>query len=148
MNPGEDGMGEKIQTGALPWRRLAGGGMEVLLVTSRLSGRWIVPKGWPMPGKSLAQAAAQEAFEEAGVTGKIDAEPLGFFQHVKNFTLGQMEVTIFVHPLAVEKELSSWPERGQRQRKWFEPKNAARVVESNDLGSMILKLCQDERQVI
>lgn len=147
MNPGRDGMGENIQTGALPWRRLAGGGMEVLLVTSRLSGRWIVPKGWPMPGKSLAQAAAQEAFEEAGVTGRIDAEPLGFFQHVKNFPLGQMEVTIFVHPLAVEKELSSWPERGQRQRKWFEPKNAARVVESNDLGSMILKLGQDERQV-
>lgn len=140
-------MGENIQTGALPWRRLTGGGMEVLLVTSRLSGRWIVPKGWPMPGKSLAQAAAQEAFEEAGVTGRIDAEPLGFFQHVKNFPLGQMEVTIFVHPLAVEKELSSWPERGQRQRKWFEPKNAARVVESNDLGSMILKLGQDERQV-
>ena len=65
-------MGEKLQTGALPWRRAKGDQLEILLVTGRLSGRWIVPKGWPMRGKTMAKAAAQEAYEEAGVRGKVN----------------------------------------------------------------------------
>ena len=138
-------MDVNIQTGALPWRRLAGGELEVLLVTSRLSGRWILPKGWPMPGKTLAQAAAQEAFEEAGVKGRIDSKPLGSFRHLKSLPLGQMEVTIVVHRLAVEKELLSWPESGQRKRCWFEAKQAASAVDSSELGSMILKLRKEKR---
>ena len=71
-----------IQTGALPWRLAPKNGIEVLLVTGRRSGRWSIPKGWPMPGKSLAEAAEQEAFEEAGVKGTIDPNPIGTFRHV------------------------------------------------------------------
>ena len=140
-------MAERVQTGALPWRKVAGKGLEVLLVTSRWSARWIVPKGWPMRGKSLAQAAAQEAFEEAGVKGRVATTPLGSFQHVKNHPLGKLEVSILVHALSVERELDRWPERGQRQRRWFDPDRAAELVDSDELKSIILKLKQGQPEL-
>jgi|SRR5215471_9743769 len=127
-----------IQTGALPWRLAPKNGIEVLLVTGRRSGRWTIPKGWPMPGKSLAEAAEQEAFEEAGVRGTIDPNPIGTFRHVKQLhVVGDLEVNIVVHPLWVDRELPKWPELGQRKRKWFSPKEAAKRVESPELSSMI-----------
>ena len=69
-----------LQTGALPWRLTQSSKPEVLLVTGRRSGRWMIPKGWPMIGKSLAAAAEREAFEEAGISGSIDSRPLGSFR--------------------------------------------------------------------
>jgi len=127
-----------IQTGALPWRLAAKNGIEVLLVTGRRSGRWTIPKGWPMPGKSLAEAAEQEAFEEAGVRGTIDPNPIGTFRHVKQLNIaGDLEVNIVVHPLWVDRELPKWPELGQRKRKWFSPKDAAKRVDSPELSAMI-----------
>lgn len=130
-----------IQTGALPWRLAGGKNPEVLLVTGRRSGRWMIPKGWPMIGQSLATAAAQEAFEEAGVKGQIEREPLGAFGHVKTHSLvGDVEVRILVHPLEVEQELEEWPEAGQRRRQWFTLEDAARQVESEELGALILNL--------
>lgn len=134
-------MGLPIQTGALPWRKSDKKVAEVLLVTGRQSGRWIVPKGWPMPGKSLAKAAAQEAFEEAGVRGSVDSKPLGSFRHIKEHVpLGTLEVSIVVHPFAVERELEKWPEHGQRQRKWFTIEQAVEQVDSRELGKIILQL--------
>ena len=127
-----------IQTGALPWRLSAKNGIEVLLVTGRRSGRWTIPKGWPMPGKSLAEAAAQEAFEEAGVRGTIDPKPIGSFLHVKQqLVADDLEVNIFVHPLWVDRELAKWPELGQRKRKWFSAKDAAKRVDSAELSELI-----------
>jgi len=127
-----------VQTGALPWRLAAKNGIEVLLVTGRRSGRWTIPKGWPMPGKSLAEAAEQEAFEEAGVRGTIDPNPIGTFRHVKQLDIaGDLEVNIVVHPLWVDRELPKWPELGQRKRKWFSPKDAAKRVDSPELSAMI-----------
>ena len=66
------------QVGALIVRRRRGS-CEVMLITSRDTGRWIVPKGWPMRGKPDDEAAAQEAFEEAGVEGEISRDPVGSF---------------------------------------------------------------------
>jgi 8-oxo-dGTP pyrophosphatase MutT (NUDIX family) len=127
-----------IQTGALPWRLAPKNGIEVLLVTGRRSGKWTIPKGWPMPGKSLAEAAEQEAFEEAGVKGTIDPRPIGTFRHVKQLNIaGDIEVDIVVHPLWVDRELEKWPELGQRKRKWFKPKDAAKRVDSPELSEMI-----------
>jgi 8-oxo-dGTP pyrophosphatase MutT (NUDIX family) len=127
-----------IQTGALPWRLGTKNGIEVLLVTGRRSGRWSIPKGWPMPGKTLAEAAAQEAFEEAGVTGTIDPRPIGTFRHVKQqIVVGDREVSVLVHPLWVDQELDNWPELGQRKRKWFRAKEAAKRVDSPELGALI-----------
>lgn len=102
-------MAVPLQSGALPWR-VKRKSAQVMLVTGKRSGRWIIPKGWPMAGKSLADSAAQEAFEEAGVTGKVDLKPIGSFRHVKDhILLGALEVDIQVHPLAVEKELGDCP---------------------------------------
>ena len=126
------------QTGALPWRLAPKNGIEVLLVTGRKSGRWTIPKGWPMPGKTLAEAAAQEAFEEAGVRGTINPTPIGTFRHVKQLNVvGDIEVDIVVHPMWVDRELDKWPENGQRKRKWFKPKEAAKRVDSPELSEMI-----------
>ena len=87
-----------VQSGALPWRLKSRKKPEVLLVTGRRSGRWMIPKGWPIPGKSLAFSAAREAFEEAGIEGKVDPQPIGTFRHVKQHILfGELEVDILVH---------------------------------------------------
>lgn len=136
----EDGGELPIQTGALPWRLGAKNGIEVLLVTGRRSGRWTIPKGWPMPGKTLAEAAEREAYEEAGVKGTIDPKPIGSFRHVKQqLVVGDLEVSIVVHPMWVDRELDKWPELGQRKRKWFRAKDAAKRVESRELGALILE---------
>lgn len=126
-----------LQTGALPWRIARGSEPEVLLVTGRRSGRWMIPKGWPMIGKSLAEAAAREAFEEAGIHGTIDPQPLGSFHHRKRGFFGSVEVEILVHLLAVDEELSEWPEKGERTRKWFRVKDAVAQVESDELRELI-----------
>jgi 8-oxo-dGTP pyrophosphatase MutT (NUDIX family) len=139
---GSGGSGDRsrvpIQTGALPWRLGPKKSVEVLLVTGRRSRRWMIPKGWPMPGKSLAEAAAQEAFEEAGVTGTINPKPIGTYRHTKQLGAGiDIELDILVHPLWVDKEFDEYPELGQRKRKWFEAAEAARRVESPELGEII-----------
>lgn len=129
-----------IQTGALPWRVGRKKRLEVLLVTGRQSKRWMIPKGWPMIGKSLAEAAAQEAFEEAGVKGTIDPLPLGSFVHTKqSLPTGDLDVSIVVHPMCVERELPKWPEVGQRKRRWFSLKAAASRVDSEELRALIMQ---------
>lgn len=130
-----------VQAGALPWRQRQGkknGKVEILLITGRRSGRWMIPKGWRMLGKSVAESAAQEAFEEAGVEGTIEREPLGRFRHVKQHILfGKVEVDIQVHVLSVERELDDWPERGERLRKWFKLEEAPTKVDSDELRDLI-----------
>jgi 8-oxo-dGTP pyrophosphatase MutT (NUDIX family) len=137
MSGGPDGEAP-IQTGALPWRLAQNKSIEVLLVTGRRSGRWTIPKGWPMPGKTLAEAAAQEAFEEAGVRGTVDPKPIGTIRHLKQRVIaGKLEVNVVVHRLCVDRELPNWPELGQRKRKWFSAKDAATSVDSPELRDLI-----------
>jgi 8-oxo-dGTP pyrophosphatase MutT (NUDIX family) len=129
-----------VQSGVLPWRLKRRKKAEVLLVTGRRSGRWMIPKGWPLPGKSLAYSAAQEAFEEAGIKGKVDPRPIGTFRHVKQHLLfGRLEVDILVHPFAVRRELADWPEKGERSRKWFAFDEAATQVDSDELRNLIVQ---------
>lgn len=129
-----------IQTGALPWRLGPGNRAQVLLVTGRNSGRWMIPKGWPMRGKTLAKAAAQEAFEEGGVKGTISTKPLGAFRHVKQHLIFRpLEVSILVHALAVKRELAKWPEDDERERRWFALEEAAESVDSQELRQLILE---------
>jgi 8-oxo-dGTP pyrophosphatase MutT (NUDIX family) len=126
------------QTGALPWW-ITGKKLQFLLVTGRLSKRWTVPKGWPMYGKTLAEAAAQEAFEEAGVEGRIETQPIGRFDHTKTHAvLGPLDVTILVFPMEATRLLSRWPERDARERKWLSPAKAAKLVENSQLRAILL----------
>jgi 8-oxo-dGTP pyrophosphatase MutT (NUDIX family) len=128
------------QTAALPWRLGKTRRPEVLLVTGRRSRRWLVPKGWPMVGRSLADAAAQEALEEAGVSGAVEHRPIGSFKHKKRSLFGTINVEVVVHPLAVHRELRDWPERDERERRWFTLEEAAELVQSEELGQLIARL--------
>ena len=105
--------GLPLQTGALPYR-FADGKLEILLITSRSRRRWIIPKGNPMSDKTLAEAAAEEAYEEAGVRGKIAHEEIGRYVHGVR---GKKEVRVF--PLRVEEVREDYPEAHERQRHWF-----------------------------
>jgi 8-oxo-dGTP pyrophosphatase MutT (NUDIX family) len=130
-----------LQVGALPYRRRVDGTLEVLLVTTRGTGRWMVPKGWPMTGKSHAEAAAQEAYEEAGVRGPAASVELGRFPHEKTrFPAPSLECTVAVFPMAVEQELARWPEREERTRRWFSIEEAARAVNSPGLSAIITRI--------
>jgi 8-oxo-dGTP pyrophosphatase MutT (NUDIX family) len=128
----------KLQVGALPYRKRSDGSIEVLLVTTRGTGQWMVPKGWPMPGKSWPEAAAQEAWEEAGVRGAASERELGRFPHEKtDWLTGTLACVVAVFPLAVKEELTSWPERGERTRGWFGLADAAAKVQSSSLAAII-----------
>jgi 8-oxo-dGTP pyrophosphatase MutT (NUDIX family) len=134
----DDVTGLPQQTGALPWR-LRGKKLQLLLVTGRVSKRWTIPKGWPMYGKSLAQAAAQEAFEEAGVEGEVISEAIARFDHTKTHAVaGRLDVTILVFPLEVRRVLTRWPEQGARERRWLSPAKAAKLVDNDQLRKILL----------
>jgi 8-oxo-dGTP pyrophosphatase MutT (NUDIX family) len=131
---------EKLsQVAALPFR-IKDGRIEVLLVTSRETKRWLIPKGWPMKGKKPHRAAEQEAEEEAGVKGEIGDKPLGSYDYWKrratHFDLCRVEV----YPLKVSKQLKSWREKGQRKSQWFPVEEAAHQVLEPALAHLIRSL--------
>jgi 8-oxo-dGTP pyrophosphatase MutT (NUDIX family) len=125
------------QFAALPWR-VVDGVLEVLLITSRETRRWVIPKGWPMKGRSPAEAAAQEAYEEAGVTGVADAEPLGAYAYPKRRRDGSVQqVKVQVFALQVLTEETTWREQGQREKLWTSPAEAADRVDEPELQALI-----------
>ncbi|MEO6113563.1 MAG: NUDIX hydrolase [Sphingomicrobium sp.] len=127
------------QVGALPYRVTSvGAAPSILLVTSRQTGRWVVPKGNLMLGKAPHEAAAIEAEEEAGVRGRISPLPIGRFDYIKILPDGSSipaEVMLFL--LAVEEEMASWKEEKQRRRQWFTAVEAAVLVEEVGLSELI-----------
>jgi 8-oxo-dGTP pyrophosphatase MutT (NUDIX family) len=131
---------ELTQIAALPFRSSGKGMIDVLLVTSRETGRWIIPKGWPMKGKKPHKAAAQEALEEAGVEGSIAKSPVGHYTYWKrkadHFVLCRVEV----FALKVEKQLADWREKDQRQTRWVPYHEAADLVVEPALADLIKRL--------
>ena len=126
------------QVAALPWRLNGDGELEILLVTSRISRHWLLPKGWPMDGKSNAQAARQEAFEEAGVKGRISKSRLAKFAYRRIEPDGSTSpCTVSVFAFRVSHELDEWPEQHQRNRQWFTLDAAAAVVFVPSLAAML-----------
>ncbi len=117
--------------------------VQFCLVTSRRSGRWIVPKGWPMNGQTPMDAAATEAFEEAGVRGKIEPRPIGVFSYYKVHSKNELPCIAVVYPLKVKKVLRTWPERKERNRKWLSRKKAAALVDNAELSQIILRFQPD-----
>jgi len=109
------------QVAALCWRPSSkrASGIEVLLITSLNSKRWIMPKGWPEADLTPAENAAREAFEEAGVTGKINPQPVGKYHYLKERKDGGgVTCSVEVFALAVTKQLEDWPEKGARELAW------------------------------
>lgn len=124
----------RAQFAALPWRRAGGGEVEVLLITSRETRRWVIPKGWPIKGKSSAKSAAQEAFEEAGVKGKVTKRPVGAYAYDKRLKNGRLQhVRVAVFALQVDAEAKAYPEIGQREKAWMPLAEAARLVDEPEL---------------
>ena len=112
--------------------------LQILLVTSRQSGRWIVPKGWPMDGKTPGECALAEAWEEAGVKGKITGRSLGLFSYHKDVDkVREMPCVAMVYPVKVKSTSKKYPESGQRKRKWFSPKKAASKVSEPELAHIL-----------
>ncbi|PID37095.1 MAG: NUDIX hydrolase [Rhodobacterales bacterium] len=126
----------RTQFGALPFR-VVKGQVEVLMVTTRTTGRWILPKGWPIDGQTPAEAAATEAFEEAGVEGKAFQQPIGFYAYSKAHEGDDLPIFVAIFPLRVKKIHADWPEKSQRKRKWMRPKKAAKLVSEPDLAPII-----------
>jgi len=128
---------ERLQVAALPWRRRAGG-VEILLITSRETRRWVTPKGGRMSGRTDAQAAAQEALEEAGVEGVISERPLGSFRYLKVLKRRASHwCTVDLYGLEVSVEHPDWQERDERERAWLPRDVAAAMVDEPDLQALI-----------
>ena len=122
-------MNARRQVAALPLRLAKNGAIEILLVTSRDTGRWIIPKGWTSKRIKDCKAAAREAREEAGVKGKILREAIGTYRYIKR-ELGNgalIEVRVFL--LKVSKRCKRWPEKRERRRAWFDIEDAASRVQ-------------------
>ena len=131
----------KQQYAALPYRRARDGTLEVMLVTSRKTGRWIVPKGWPAPGKKPCESAAREAIEKAGVIGRISEWPAGRYSHKKRLADGSfVPCAVDVFLLEVQSQLSSWTEQHQRTTNWFNIQEAAKAVREPALSMIIQRL--------
>lgn len=132
----EPSSGVRRQCGAIPVRRGADG-IEFLLVTTRRSGRWIFPKGDRMLTRTRAGAAAQEALEEAGVTGRIGRRPLGRYASFKSQDPAGQAIDVEMYLLEVTDVLEDWPEKGQRRRHWADADEASSLVSEPELVPMI-----------
>jgi 8-oxo-dGTP pyrophosphatase MutT (NUDIX family) len=126
------------QHAALCFRRTAAQGSEILLVTSRDTGRWVLPKGWPKKAETGDESALREAEEEAGVTGRVTAGCLGVYNYDKTLPKGRtIPVGVLVHPVEVAALKDDYPERGLRRRQWFAPEAAAAAVDEPELKVLI-----------
>jgi len=137
----------RLQYGALPYRKSKLAGVEVLLVTSRETKRWIIPKGWPIRGLSPSKSAAREAYEEAGVRGTIRNKPIG--RYVYNKMLNERTIAIpcqvRVFPLRVRRQRNTWPERQQREARWFSAAHATEVVTESGLKDLIASFASSRK---
>ncbi|MFT4180575.1 MAG: NUDIX hydrolase [Rhizobium sp.] len=115
------------------------GELEVLLLTSRDTGRWVIPKGWPMPGKLSHEVAAREAFEEAGVRGTVEKEPLGAFSYDKILKDGiKVPCRVQVYALEVSDLVKHFKEKGERSIEWVSCNEAVKRVREPELRDLIL----------
>lgn len=125
------------QSAAIPFRRDAEGRLEILLVTSRTRRRWILPKGRVKTGAAPHRAAAEEAYEEAGVIGTVAEHPVGTYRQAKTSRWGTVPLQVRAFPLAVDLELDVWPEMHQRERRWVRVSDADAVIEDGAIRNLI-----------
>jgi 8-oxo-dGTP pyrophosphatase MutT (NUDIX family) len=128
---------ERLQYGAIPYRR-AKDRIEIMLITSRSTRRWIVPKGWPLAHTPSRDVARLEAFEEAGVEGIVGKRRFGSFRYHKRLNDGSIVLCrVDVFAFEVGRQLDNWLERGERKRRWFDSKRAIKLVRERELKALI-----------
>ncbi|HRO13032.1 NUDIX hydrolase [Amaricoccus sp.] len=131
------GQPPRLQVGALCWRRTAKG-LRILLITSRDTGRWVIPKGWPMRNRTEAEAAAREAYEEAGLRGTVSSRSIGVYTYPKRLGPERwIPCVVRVYPLEAQEMLRVFPETGQRRTRWLAPEKAAQRVAEHELATII-----------
>lgn len=126
------------QVAALPYRIDEAGHPVILLITSRTTGRWVLPKGNPIRGLTAHEAAAREAYEEAGIHGETSPVEIGRYRYLKrrkNGTTCEMSVAVF--PLAFGTQAARWPEQAERRTGWFPLPEAADAVDEPELKRLI-----------
>ncbi len=135
--PGAEKTALRTQFGAICYR-IQRDKVQILLITSRGSKRWIVPKGWPMDGATPVEAVLREAYEEAGVEGKVTGHCVGIYSYVKPLT-GQDELpcVVALYPVRVMRLERDFPERSQRKRKWVSLKKAAGLIDQPELRQIL-----------
>ena len=112
--------------------------MQVLLLTSRGTGRWVIPKGWPMRRLSPTAAAVQEAYEEAGLEGTIEGEgPIGLYHYDKQLGCDVVRIEVGVFLMRVSQQLATWPEQAERETRWCDPDEAALMVAEPELAALL-----------
>ncbi|MGE5723103.1 MAG: DUF47 family protein [Sphingomonadales bacterium] len=128
------------QIAALPYRTEDDGSVRLLMITSRETRRWVIPKGNPMRGLPPHRAAAQEAFEEAGISGIPCPTAIGAYRYLKRRKSGRFaSVSVDVFPLAVYAEVEHWPEREQRERRWVSLAEAEAMADEPELKALIAR---------
>jgi 8-oxo-dGTP pyrophosphatase MutT (NUDIX family) len=129
------------QYAALPFRYLRD--LEILLISSRETHRWVIPKGWPMMGRKPHAAAAREARQEAGLVGLIGKRSVGSYQYIKRLNNGApLLCTVEVFPMMVERQRARWPEQNQRVVRWFPADEAAAAVDEPELQALIAEFAR------
>jgi len=138
-NAAEIARAVRVQYGALPYRLAETNSLEILLVTTRQTRRWIIPKGWPIKGLKPSQSAAREAYEEAGVRGKVGAKSIGVFCWEKRMEegVGVTPCEVRVFPMLVKRHFDLWPEAHEREARWFDARAAVAVVKIDGLRELI-----------
>jgi 8-oxo-dGTP pyrophosphatase MutT (NUDIX family) len=130
---------KRVQYAALCYRRTkTGGELEILLLTSRDTGRWVIPKGWPMGSKAGYTVAETEALEEAGIKGIVEHDPLGCFGYGKAMAEGLvLPCEVQVHALEATGTVKNYKEKGERKLEWVSPEEAAERVAEAGLKKII-----------
>jgi 8-oxo-dGTP pyrophosphatase MutT (NUDIX family) len=125
------------QVAALPWK-WSRGRLKVMLITSRGTGRWVLPKGWMNEAEDPAAAAAREAHEEAGIVGTVTKAGLGFYTYDKRLDGGpSIRCRVRVYPIAVTRQMKIFKEAGERLLQWFDAEDAADAVKEAELAGLI-----------
>jgi 8-oxo-dGTP pyrophosphatase MutT (NUDIX family) len=135
------------QYAAICYRIKKRGEIEVLVATSRDTGRWVIPKGWPMENKKAHQVAEQEAFEEVGVKGKAEKAAFGFYHYNKGLDNGlKVPVRVQVHLLKVDDCLKDFKEKGSRRIEWVSCEQASDRVNEPELKILLLQFAEKMRK--
>jgi 8-oxo-dGTP pyrophosphatase MutT (NUDIX family) len=133
----EESRGLRTQYGCLCYR-VERGQLQILLITSRDTGRWLIPKGWPMRGREPAETAAAEAWEEAGAKGVVSPEVVGLFTYQKLSDDGAATpCAVAVYAMGVTNLKDNYPENRERRRKWFPVEMAAQKASDAELAELI-----------
>ena len=125
------------------------GEVRVMLMTSRETRRWVIPKGWPEKDLTPHDQAAVEAYEEAGVKGEVQSQPIGEYHYVKGLKADREKICrVDVYPMLVKTQLLDWPEKGQRDQTWVRPSKAARMVHEQELSWILRSFHPDDRDFL